>query len=294
MDTAGRARRKRAILMMVVFLFVSLLIVLISLNTGTIRLSPLQVWNALLGHGSKEETMILYDYRLPRIVITILAGAGLGIAGSVFQGVSRNALADPGILGIHSGAAFGLIVYVSFFQKMDNSAALMIPLFTFGGGIIVAAAIFLLAYDRYRGLIPTRLILVGIAVAAGLGALTLLLSLKLDADTYAFAARWLAGNVWGRHWINAVALLPWIVVLIPLIYWRSRQLDLFTLGDDTAAGIGSSVTRSRIILLALAVALSCASVSMVGGIGFIGLAAPHIAKRLAGPGHRHFMPGLSG
>jgi iron complex transport system permease protein len=96
--------------------------------------------------------------------------------------------------------------------------------------------------------------------------------------------------VWGRHWINAVALLPWIVVLIPLIYWRSRQLDLFTLGDDTAAGIGSSVTRSRIILLALAVALSCASVSMVGGIGFIGLAAPHIAKRLAGPGHRHFMP----
>ncbi len=290
MDVAERARRKRAMIVMLALAFLSLAIVLISLNTGTIRLTPLQVWYALLGHGTAEETIILYDYRLPRIMITLLAGAGLGIAGSVFQGVSRNALADPGILGINAGAAFGLIVYVSFFQKLDTSAALMIPLFTFAGGIAVAIVIFLLAYDRYRGLMPTRLILVGIGVAAGLGALTLVLSLKLDEDTYAFAARWLAGNVWGRQWVNVAALLPWTVVLIPLIYLRSRQLDLFTLGDDMATGVGSQVTRSRLLLLTLGVALSCASVAMVGGIGFIGLAAPHIAKRLVGPRHQYFMP----
>lgn len=283
-------RRKRTIRVAIILLGVALTVILISLNTGTIRLSPTSVLKALIGYGTAEESMILYEYRLPRIIITMLAGAGLGIAGAVFQGVSRNTLADPGILGINAGAAFGLIAYISFFRSLDGPAALMIPLFTFAGGAVIALVIFLFAYDRYRGLLPIRLILVGIAVSAGVSAMTLLLSLRLDEDTYAFAARWLAGSVWSRDWVNVWGLFPWIVVLIPIIYYRSATLDLFTLGDETAASLGSAVTRSRLILLALAVALSCASVSMAGGIGFIGLAAPHIAKRLVGPQHRHFLP----
>ncbi|MDH6672136.1 iron complex transport system permease protein [Paenibacillus sp. LBL] len=283
-------RRKRTIRVAIVLLGVALTVILISLNTGTIRLSPTSVLKALIGYGTAEESMILYEYRLPRIIITMLGGAGLGIAGAVFQGVSRNTLADPGILGINAGAAFGLIAYISFFRSLDGPAALMIPLFTFAGGAVIALVIFLFAYDRYRGLLPIRLILVGIAVSAGVSAMTLLLSLRLDEDTYAFAARWLAGSVWSRDWVNVWGLFPWIVVLIPIIYYRSATLDLFTLGDETAASLGSAVTRSRLILLALAVALSCASVSMAGGIGFIGLAAPHIAKRLVGPQHRHFLP----
>ncbi|MFC0328515.1 FecCD family ABC transporter permease [Paenibacillus sepulcri] len=289
-EAQAKKRTRRAFYASLILFLVALAVVLISLNTGTIRLSPLAVGRTLLGNGSTDETMIMFDFRLPRILITMLAGIGLGISGAVLQGVSRNSLADPGILGIHAGAAFGLMIFVSFFRTMEGPSALMIPMFTFAGGAVTAVIIFIFAYDRYRGLLPIRLILVGIAVAAGISSVTLLLSLRLDEDTYSFAASWLAGSVWGRDWIHVWALLPWIVLIVPFIYMRSRTLDIFALGDDVASGVGSHVTKNRLLMLSLAVALSCVSVSMAGGIGFIGLAAPHIAKRLAGPQHRHFLP----
>ncbi|WP_438349389.1 FecCD family ABC transporter permease [Paenibacillus sp. FA6] len=290
MNVLARKRAKRAIFVSVLLLFLAIAVIVVGLNTGTIRLSPLTVWRTLLGNGTVEETMIMFEYRLPRILITILAGIGLGISGAVIQGVTRNSLADPGILGINTGAALGLIIFVSFFRTMEGPIAILIPLFTFMGGIFTALIIFIFAYDRHRGILPIQLILVGIAVAAGISALTLLLSLKLDQDTYSFTARWLAGSIWGREWIHVWVLLPWICVLVPFIYIRSRTLDVFALGDEIVLSVGSHVTKNRIIMLVLAIALSCASVSMAGGIGFIGLIAPHIAKRIAGLEHRYFLP----
>jgi len=283
-------KQRRAIWITGLMVAIAIVIVLISLNTGSIRLSPLRVMWTWLGQGSTVENLIMFQYRLPRILITILAGIGLGVAGAVLQGVSRNSLADPGILGINAGAGFGLIIFVSFFRTMEGPIALLIPLFTFGGGVLIALVIFMLSYDRQRGLLPIRLILVGIAVAAGVSAITLLLSLKLDPDTYAFAATWLAGSVWGREWVNVWALLPWIVLFVPWVYLRSRTLDMFVLGDEIAASLGNSTTRSRIVLLLLAVGLASSSVAMVGSIGFIGLIAPHIARQLVGARHQHFVP----
>ena len=283
-------KQRRAIWITGLMVAIAIVIVLISLNTGSIRLSPLRVMWTWLGQGSTVENLIMFQYRLPRILITILAGIGLGVAGAVLQGVSRNSLADPGILGINAGAGFGLIIFVSFFRTMEGPIALLIPLFTFGGGVLIALVIFMLSYDRQRGLLPIRLILVGIAVAAGVSAITLLLSLKLDPDTYAFAATWLAGSVWGREWVNVWALLPWIVLFVPWVYLRSRTLDIFVLGDEIAASLGNSITRSRIVLLLLAVGLASSSVAMVGSIGFIGLIAPHIARQLVGARHQHFVP----
>ncbi|MFF2093047.1 FecCD family ABC transporter permease [Paenibacillus sp. NPDC058174] len=290
MDRIQANRLRNALWASFTLLLLAIAVVTIALNTGSIRLSPSEVWNTLWGNGTSEQVLILFEYRLPRIVITALAGMGLGVAGAVLQGVSRNALADPGIFGLHAGAAFGLIVFVSFFRTMEGPAALLIPIFTFAGGVVTAVIIFLFAYDRFKGLLPIRLILVGIAVEAGISAFTLFLSLRLDEDTYSFTARWLAGSVWGREWIHVWTLLPWIVLLIPFLYSQSKKLDLFALGDELASGIGSRVTRNRIVMLAAAVALSCASVAMAGGIGFIGLVAPHIARRLAGPQHRYFLP----
>ncbi|MFD1955061.1 FecCD family ABC transporter permease [Paenibacillus thailandensis] len=290
MERLAKHRGRNALIASICLFLLALAVVAAGLNTGSIRLSPIEVWNTLTGYGTDEQKLILFEYRLPRILVSALAGAGLGVAGAVLQGVSRNSLADPGILGLNAGAAFGLIVFVSFFRTMEGPAALLIPLFTFAGGSAVALVIFALAYDRYRGLMPIRLILVGIAVEAGVSAAALFLSLRLDEDTYSFAARWLAGSIWGRDWVHVWSLLPWVAVLILLIYSREKTLDLFALGDELAAGTGSRVTRNRILLSALAVALASASVSMAGGIGFIGLAAPHIARRLAGPSHRHFLP----
>jgi iron complex transport system permease protein len=248
------------------------------------------VVKTLFGFGDFQSETVLFDYRLPRIVVTMLAGIGLGIAGGILQSLSRNPLADPGIIGLNAGAAFGLIVFVTYFHALEGSPSLLIPLFTFGGGLLAAAVIVLLAYDRQEGLVPIRLILVGIAVAAGFSALTLFLSLKLDEDTYTFASRWLVGNVWGRDWIHVLALLPWIVCLVPLTLMQSSTLNALTLGDAVASSVGVRVQRQRLLLLTLAVGLASASVSMTGGIGFIGLVAPHLARRLVGSLHQYFLP----
>ncbi|AMM98777.1 FecCD family ABC transporter permease [Bacillus pumilus] len=282
--------KQRALVVTVVLLCLSVAVVLYSLNTGTLKLNPLVVVKTLFGFGDFQSETVLFDYRLPRIVVTMLAGIGLGIAGGILQSLSRNPLADPGIIGLNAGAAFGLIVFVTYFHALEGNPSLLIPLFTFGGGLLAAAVIVLLAYDRQEGLVPIRLILVGIAVAAGFSALTLFLSLKLDEDTYTFASRWLVGNVWGRDWIHVLALLPWIVCLVPFTLMQSSTLNALTLGDAVASSVGVRVQRQRLLLLTLAVGLASASVSMTGGIGFIGLVAPHLARRLVGSLHQYFLP----
>ncbi|WP_366204069.1 iron ABC transporter permease [Bacillus safensis] len=282
--------KQRALAVTVVLLCLSAAVVLYSLNTGTLKLSPVMVIKTLFGFGDFQSETVLFDYRLPRIVVTMLAGIGLGIAGGILQSLSRNPLADPGIIGLNAGAAFGLIVFVTYFHALEGNPSLLIPLFTFGGGLLAAAVIVLLAYDRHEGLVPIRLILVGIAVAAGFSALTLYLSLKLDEDTYTFASRWLVGNVWGRDWIHVLALLPWIVCLVPLTLMQSNTLNALTLGDAVASSVGVRVQHKRLLLLTLAVGLASASVSMTGGIGFIGLVAPHLARRLVGSLHQYFLP----
>ncbi|GLJ01096.1 iron ABC transporter permease [Bacillus safensis] len=282
--------KQRALAVTVALICLSAAVVLYSLNTGTLKLSPVMVVKTLFGFGDFQSETVLFDYRLPRIVVTMLAGIGLGIAGGILQSLSRNPLADPGIIGLNAGAAFGLIVFVTYFHALEGNPSLLIPLFTFGGGLLAAAVIVLLAYDRHEGLVPIRLILVGIAVAAGFSALTLYLSLKLDEDTYTFASRWLVGNVWGRDWIHVLALLPWIVCLVPLTLMQSNTLNALTLGDAVASSVGVRVQRKRLLLLTLAVGLASASVSMTGGIGFIGLVAPHLARRLVGSLHQYFLP----
>ncbi|MDF9761914.1 iron complex transport system permease protein [Peribacillus simplex] len=284
------ADNKRAYIVTMVFIFISIVAVLISLNTGTLRISPLKVIQTLFGNGDFKSTTVLFDYRMPRILITMLAGVGLGISGAILQGLSRNPLADPGILGLHAGASFGLIIFVTYFHSLDEKASILIPLFTFLGGVLTAFLIVLLAYDRYKGILPIRLILIGIAISAGFSAITLFLSLRLDEETYSFASRWLVGNVWGRDWIHVIALFPWILILAPYAYFKSNTLNALSLGDDVAAGLGVSVQKQRLLMLVTAVGLSCASVAMAGGIGFIGLVAPHLARRLVGPMYQHFLP----
>ena len=139
--------KQRALVVTVVLLCLSAAVMLYSLNTGTLKLSPLVVVKTLFGFGDFQSETVLFDYRLPRIVVTILAGIGLGIAGGILQSLSRNPLADPGIIGLNAGAAFGLIIFVTYFHALEGNPSLLIPLFTFGGGMLAAAVIVLLRTD---------------------------------------------------------------------------------------------------------------------------------------------------
>ncbi|WP_405174070.1 FecCD family ABC transporter permease [Paenibacillus sp. FSL H8-0260] len=263
---------------------------IISMNTGYIRLTPMELLNTLFGKGTDKQELILFQFRLPRIVISVLIGAGLAVSGAVMQGVFRNALADPGILGINAGAGIMVMLLISFYPTATAVPVYLLPMVAFVGAAITAALIYVLAYKRHEGIKPMRLLLTGVAVAAGMSAAMIVLTLRLDPEKYQFVATWLAGSIWGTSWKFVLSLLPWIVILVPYVIYKARVMNVLNLGEQTAVGLGAAVTKEQFRLLAAAVGLAAASVAVSGGIGFVGLVGPHLARRLVGPKHQLMLP----
>ncbi|MEK5238569.1 iron ABC transporter permease [Paenibacillus sp. FSL L8-0470] len=284
------ARRRRGLTILAVISALIVLVFIISVNTGYIRLTPMELLNTLLGKGTDKQELILFDFRLPRIVISVLIGAGLAVSGAVMQGVFRNDLADPGILGINAGAGLMVMLMVSFYPSTAAAPVYLLPLVAFVGAGLTAVLIYVLAYKRYQGISPIRLLLTGVAVAAGISAAMIVLTLRLDPDKYQFVATWLAGSIWGTSWKFVLSLLPWIVILLPYVIYKARVMNVLNLGEQTATGLGAAVTREQFKLLAAAVGLAASSVAVSGGIGFVGLVGPHLARRLVGPKHQLMLP----
>jgi len=278
------------------FLIIGTLIVLIvatfvfSMNTGVIKLTPMEVIRTLFGLGDAQQQLILFQFRLPRIVIGVLVGMGLAIAGAVLQGISKNALADPGILGINAGAGLAVMLYISFFPSTKLAPVYLLPVLAFAGAGLTAVVIYTLSYKRHEGITPMRLILTGVAVAAGISSAMIVLTLRLTPANYQFVATWLAGSIWGSNWRFVLSLLPWLIFLLPFIYAKSRVLNILNLGEITSIGLGASIEKERRWLLAASVGLAGASVSVSGGIGFVGLVAPHLARQLVGANHQFLLP----
>jgi len=201
-------------------------------------------------------------------------------------------LADPGIIGINSGAGLAVVLFIYAFRDiLPPSHALAIFLMPFAalfGAVVAAVLIYVLAWKK--GVLPTRLVLVGIGINAGFSALLTILQLRMDPQDYRQVTVWLTGDIWNANWTFVLALLPWVLILIPLVLQKARTLNVFHLGDDVAAGLGTPVERDRRILLLLAVALAGAGVAAGGAIAFIGLVVPHIARKLIGPLHQYIIP----
>ena len=286
----NRKRTVRTTITIVALLIIAFIVLLLSMNTGFTKMSPTEVLRTLFGGGTPRDNLILFEFRLPRIVIALLVGTGLAIAGAILQGVSRNALADPGILGINSGAGLAVVLFVVTNPMRESASPMFMPLLALVGGFAAAAIIYLMAYKKDKGISSSRLVLSGIALAAGINALMIVLTLQMDPNEFNFIATWQAGSIWGSSWKFVIALLPWIIVLLPAALWKARQLNVFSLGDDTATGLGSYLNKQRLLLLIIAVALSASCVAVSGGIGFIGLLGPHIARRLVGPRYEHVIP----
>ncbi len=282
------ARRNTAI----VTGFVMLLIIsfIISMNTGYTRLSPLDTLRTLLGGGTDRESLILFEFRLPRIIISMLVGAGLALSGCIIQGISKNPLADPGLLGINAGAGLMVILYVMFFGTQSFLSVFTLPFLAFAGAGMTAVLIYTLALKKDEGIAPMGLILTGVAIQAGISALTTLLVVKLDEDKFNFVAAWQAGSIWGSNWRFVMVLLLWLLFLIPYVLYKARVLDVLNMGDDVACSLGAQVEGERRRLLAASVALAASCVAVSGSISFVGLIAPHLARRLVGPRHVILLP----
>ncbi|MCM3145765.1 iron ABC transporter permease [Brevibacillus sp. MER 51] len=290
-------RKARFRLLLLVNIALIFLAIYISLTNGVFDMTVLDVIQTLLRIDPVAEyDLVIFDFRLPRIVIAALVGFGLGVAGTVIQGITRNGLADPGILGINAGAGAAIVAFMFFFggQFMEASwySIMAMPLFGLTGGLLAAGLIYLFAW-RNGALDPQRLILVGIAIGSGLGAVSLYLSLKMNPNDFEMATVWLSGSIWSANWTHIAGMLPWLVILIPVLMRKVHILDLLQLGEESVKNLGVSVEKERNILLLSSIGIVSACVSVSGGIGFVGLMAPHIAKRLTGIQHRYVLP-LSG
>ncbi|QPC48143.1 FecCD family ABC transporter permease [Mangrovibacillus cuniculi] len=266
---------------------------LVSLNTGVIKIAPLDVLKTFIGYGTDQDELVLFSFRLPRMVLALLIGAGMAVAGAILQGVTRNDLADPGIIGINAGAGFAVVLYlylVSGNAIEPNALTIYtMPIFALVGAGLAAFLIYLFAMKG--GVVtPSRLILVGIGIAALFGACLIVIQLRMDPRDFMKATVWLTGSIWGANWTYVLSLLPWIVVLLPLAFYRARYLNVLNLGDSLATGLGTHVEKERRLMLFIAVALAGSSVSVGGGISFLGLIAPHIARKVVGPRHQFLLP----
>lgn len=260
---SGSRRNKAWFVQSALAVFIVLVFVW-SMDTGVIHLSPVDLARTMLGSGSSKDNLILFDFRLPRIVICVLAGAGLAVSGCILQGITRNPLSDPGILGINAGAGLVVVLCITVLPNLEGS--FLLPMFAFVGAGLTAALIYLCTWKRGEGLRPTRLVLVGIAIAAAINAIMMILELTLDPQNFQFVATWLAGSIMGTDWQYVVALLPWIVVLIPFVIFKARTLNVLNLGDSLAIGLGVAMERERLILLGCSVALAGACVAALGSI----------------------------
>ncbi|SDJ31284.1 FecCD family ABC transporter permease [Billgrantia gudaonensis] len=279
-------RFERRTLAVTLLLVLALVIsALASLSLGS-RATPLaQVLEALLFPERSDIVLIVHEIRLPRVLLAILVGGCLGVAGLLLQGLVRNPLASPDVIGITGGASLAAVSFMALGGAALGEAWL--PLAALTGALLVALGILALAG---RGVTPARLVLIGIGIAAALGAATTLV-LVLAADTTAMQAYvWLTGSLYAAQWREVAWLAPWALLGLPLALGMARRLDALALGDDMATGLGTAVSGTRLSLLLLAVALSGAAVAFAGGLSFIGLLAPHIARRLVARGHTALVP----
>ncbi|MFB9360255.1 FecCD family ABC transporter permease [Actinoplanes nipponensis] len=262
-------------------------VTVLSILVGTKSIPPGTVWDALLTRGAEsEDVRIILDLRVPRTVLGLAAGTALGLAGALMQALTRNPLADPGILGINAGAATAVVLAIRVLGVGSLTGYIW---FAFGGAALAFGAVYLLGTRGRSGASPERLALAGAAVGAALLAVTNAVAL-LDVTTFDRYRLWTVGTLAGRDLGVFWGVAPFLLVGVLLALGLGPSLNVIALGEDTARALGANLNRTR-VLSAVAVTLLCgAATAAVGPIAFVGLAVPHIARTVVGPDQRWLLP----
>jgi iron complex transport system permease protein len=284
LDTAtlvrtSRQRRRRHQALLVGGLAAALLAVAaVALMIGNTFYSPAEVLGVLLGERVPGASFTVGELRLPRTALGMLAGAAFGMAGLTFQTMLRNPLASPDIIGISAGASAAAVVGI-IVLSLDETAVSFLAL---GGALVTAITIYALSWRR--GFAGARLILIGIGIAAMLHSVVSYVLTRAAAWDIQAAMQWLTGSLNGASWERLAPLAVAALVIMPLLVWRQRDLDLLRLGDDTAAGLGVRLRPVRLLLILAAVALIAFATAAVGPIAFVAFMAGPIAARLTASG----------
>lgn len=261
-----------------------LLTIALSLSFGAVPMSATQLWQAFLHQGDTVNQTIFWELRLPRIVASLTVGAALGMSGALLQGLLRNGLADPFVLGISAGAGLVAIAMLTFGVLQS-----WVPLAAWVGAILTSMLVYFLGRTK-TGLSVERLILAGVAVSALFGSIQTTLILLAEDSRVQAALNWLIGSLNGRGWSDVQLISPYILVALLLGCFMARGLNLLALGDDLAVGLGVSLVRSRLLIGGIATLLAASAVSIGGLIGFVGLVVPHGVRLLVGNDYRFVLP----
>jgi iron complex transport system permease protein len=257
----------------------------LSVAFGETAIASLELLKATFGLAAPEDVFIVWILRFPRVLVAVLVGIALAIAGTIAQAVTRNPLASPSVLGVNAGASLAVVTLI---VALPTAAIATLPVAALSGAAVVAFVVYLLAG---RGTIaPTRLILAGVGCQFVASAATQWMMAAGNLRSAEQALLWLAGSVYGRGWPHLAILLPGVAILSAIAILKARELDVLSLGEDVAIALGSALEQQRLQLLAIAVALAAVAVSVAGAVGFVGLIAPHLARQWVGANHARLLP----
>ena len=280
-----KARRTNLILAVLV-----LATVLFALLYGSYDISFTEVMKTLATGGDASQHLAIWGIRLPRALVAAFVGAALATSGCIMQSVTHNPLAEPGLLGINSGATMLIVLYISlnttdYTSVLGNNQVLTIPFVAIVGAFLAAGMILLIA--RRKGKISNnRMVLVGVGINIAFSSVTTLLQLAMSQGNYNRALTWTSGSLWGAGFLYFWMVAPLCLAVILFLLYKGKTLDVLGLGDNIATGLGVDVAKERKILLFFAVLLAAAATAVAGNISFVGLLGPHIAERIVGPVHR--------
>lgn len=260
--------------------FLLAFLVTLNLSFGAVSLSFTEILSGFT--PDSEFYFTIHEYRLPRTILAVLVGGMMALSGTLVQGVIRNPLASPDVLGVSQGAGLAAVILMTVFPSVS---IFWLPWAALSGGIIAALILWWLC-GAHSGAI--KLAITGVAMAALYSSTVdfLMLTRPLEINN---ALLWLTGSLWGRSWDQVMMILPWLI-LLPLGFGLAKRMNLITLGDEMATSLGVSIPRTRLFALATAVGLTASCVAICGPIGFLGLVAPHLARRLVGGKHQILLP----
>lgn len=238
----------------------------------------------------KNEEMIIWNIRLPRVLLALFVGASLALAGAAFQGLLRNPLADPYTIGVSSGAALGAVIVLFFQVTIVWLGSFTLPIVAILSGFLTLIIVFGLVRLSSRNLAIETIILAGIIVSAFVGAIISLIIALSDQDSMTQIIYWLYGSVSMRGWSHVQLILPFMIIGTFMLIFHYRELNALALGEDAAEHIGVNVNRGKILILIGASLLTGAAVAVSGTIGFVGLVIPHLVRLITGPNHRYVLP----
>lgn len=285
-------KKKKFKIALIILLALLVISFAVTLCWGTYKVSVLDVIKTLLGNGTRLQNTAILSIRLPRLLVGTFVAIALSTAGAILQTITKNDLADTGIIGINAGAAVAAVIFITYatgnyYSELGQLSIFVLPIMAIIGAAVSSFIIYMLS--SRNGIKPKRLLLIGIGLNAGLNAFITFMTFRGGVGDYNRVLVWTSGSLWGSGWSYAKVIIPIVTLMFILVLLNHKKLDVLNLSDELAISLGLNIERERKKFLSFAVILAGTATAFAGNIGFIGLISPHIARKLVGPYHKNFI-----